>query len=235
MSSLSRRGYKTAGNDSFRPCSSLFSNLPIKNDSAEPPLPPSQAISEMAFINQRTLHLAAIIMLIDVLLTITTSPAFALALPVATRACLEIDPFVSGHSCFAPTRLQARQVNPYGGSDDPQSKAARNHASLIVIVVFAVLLAVVLFYLVSKRLGLMEVYGAWCRGWRDNLRQLNPMNIWDKWCAFWKDRTSQRRRRRVGFELQPYPGPPPSAPYQRLPSPARPAPALIRIGRFQEG
>lgn len=96
MTSLSRRGYKTAGNDSFRPFSSLFSNLPIKNDSPEPPLPPSQAISEMAFINQRTLHLAAIIMLIDVLLTITTSPAFALALPVATRACLETDPFVSG-------------------------------------------------------------------------------------------------------------------------------------------
>jgi hypothetical protein len=50
----------------------------------------------MAFINQRTLHLAAIIMLIDVLLTITTSPPFALALLVATRAYLEIDPFVSG-------------------------------------------------------------------------------------------------------------------------------------------
>ncbi|KAJ5368683.1 uncharacterized protein N7496_008443 [Penicillium cataractarum] len=183
----------------------------------------------MAFINQRTLHLAAIM-----LLTITTTLAFALAMPVATRACLDLGP-VTGHSFLTPARLQVGQGNPYGGSDDPQSKAARDHGSLIVIVMISVFLAAVVFFLVSKRLGLMEVYGAWCRGWRDNLRQLNPKNIWDKWCAFWKDRTRQYRHRREGFELQPYPGPPPSAPYQRLPSPARPAPALIRLGRFQVG
>lgn len=45
----------------------------------------------MTLINQRTLHLAAIIMLIDVLLTITTTTlTFALAMPVATRACLDL-------------------------------------------------------------------------------------------------------------------------------------------------
>lgn len=91
------------------------------------------------------------------------------------------------------------------------------------------------FFFVSWRLGLMGVYGAWCRGWRDNLRQLRPKNIWDAWCVYWKDRTRQRRRRREGIELQPYPGPPPCAPYQRLASPARPAPALIRLGPFQVG
>ena len=90
------------------------------------------------------------------------------------------------------------------------------------------------FFFVSWKLGLTGVYGAWCRGWRDSLRQLNP-KIWDALCVYWKERTRQRRRPRERIHLQPYPDPPPTAPYQRLASPARPAPALIRIGPFQVG
>jgi hypothetical protein len=92
-------------------------------------------------------------------------------------------------------------------------------------VVLLFLAAIAACYLVSWRLGLSGVDGAWC------LRQLNPKNHWEAWCVFWKGRTRQRHRE--GIELQPYPGPPPDAPYQRLPSPARPAPALIRLGRFR--
>jgi hypothetical protein len=117
--------------------------------------------------------------------------------------------------------------NLSGGSGNTEWKAKRDHDSLIVfIVVLLILAAIAAYYLVSWRLGLKGVEaGVWC------LRQLSPKNYWEGWCVFWKDRTRQRRHRE-GIDLQPYPGPPPDAPYQRLPSPARPAPALIRLGRF---
>lgn len=132
--------------------------------------------------------------------------------------------FLMIHEHFTDT-----QANPNlsGGSGDPEWKAKRDHDSLIIfIVVLLFLAAIAAYHLVSRRLGLKGVDCLW---WC--LRQLNPKNHWEAWCAFWKDRTRQRHRE--GIELQPYPGPPPDAPYQRLPSPARPAPALIRLGRFR--
>ncbi|KAF3388915.1 hypothetical protein F1880_003443 [Penicillium rolfsii] len=166
-------------------------------------------------------------------------------LATVNRACLDLVPsvlasvpgsvpvsvpgLVSGDTSLALTRLQARQVNPYGGSGDPEWKEKRDHDSLIVLIVVLLLLAVITAYcLVSWQLGLK---GFDCCWWC--LSQMNPKKHWEAWCAFWKDRTRQRRRLREGIELQPYSGPPPDAPYQRLPSPARPAPALTRLGHLR--